>query len=60
MNHKSQRDHILTPEQLRRMRAADRHWRDLRDTRAEMRVNEGENGREVASESPVARPPRTV
>jgi hypothetical protein len=52
MNHKTQRDHILTPEQLRRMRAADQHWRDQRDKRAEMRVNEGENGPEVASERP--------
>lgn len=31
MDDQPKRNHILSPEQLRRMRQADRHWRALKD-----------------------------
>ena len=43
---------LLTPEQLRRMRTADRHWRSIADERAAMVVHEALQGHKVGSETP--------
>lgn len=50
MQPKPTRDHILTPEQLRQMRTADRKWERQRDERRSNSVNEPAEG--VSSEEP--------
>lgn len=39
------RDQILTPEQVRRMRTADRHWREIRDLYGEATVRKSRRDR---------------